>query len=146
MSTPRTNKPHTKPKWQTILSWVMQIAAAVILLQTLFFKFTGAPEARHIFTMLHVEPWGRIGTGIAELVVAVLLLIPRTAAVGALAALGLMVGAIMSHLTILGIEIKDDGGTLFALAIVVTIASSIVLFIRRREIPIISNKLFPVRA
>lgn len=120
----------------------MQIAAAAILMQTLFFKFTGAPEARYIFTTLHVEPWGRIGTGVVELVVGVLLLIPRTAALGAIGALGLMIGAIMSHLTILGIEIKDDGGLLFSLAIAVTIAASIVLVIRRREIPIISARLF----
>ena len=132
-----------KSHGHTILSWVMQVAAAAILLQTLFFKFTAAPEAVHIFTTLGVEPWGRIGAGVTELIVGVLLIIPRTAAIGAIGALGLMVGAIMSHLTILGIQVKDDGGLLFSLAIAVTIAASIILYIRRREIPIVSAKLFP---
>lgn len=132
-----------KSRPQTIVAWIFQILAAVILLQTLFFKFTGAPEARHIFTTLGVEPWGRIGAGITELIVGVLLLIPRTAAIGAIGALGLMVGAIASHLTILGIEVQDDGGLLFGLAIAVTIAASITLYIRRREIPIVSARFFP---
>jgi hypothetical protein len=62
-----------------ISSWVGQITAAVILGQTLFFKFTGAPESKYIFTTLGIEPWGRIGTGILELITVVLLLSPRTA-------------------------------------------------------------------
>lgn len=129
-----------RPKSLTTASWILQILAAAILLQTLFFKFTGAEEAKFIFSTLGVEPWGRIGTGIIELFVGVILLIPRTATLGALGALGLMAGAIASHLTILGIEVKDDGGLLFALAIVVTIASVAILFIRRRQIPLIGPR------
>jgi len=107
----------------------------VILGQSLFFKFTGAPEAVYIFERLGVEPWGRYATGIVELVTVVFLLIPRTAGVGALLAIGLMVGAVGSHLTVLGINVQGDGGTLFGMAIVTLIAAVIVARIRRKEIP-----------
>lgn len=124
-----------------ILSWLLQLTAAGILLQTLFFKFTGAPESVYIFTTLGAEPWGRIGSGVVELVAAVLLLIPATAAVGAIVAMGVMAGAIMSHLTQLGIEIQGDGGLLFGLALIVFIASAAVLLIRRAEIPVVGRYL-----
>lgn len=117
-----------------IASWIAQLTAAGILGQTLFFKFTAAPEAVHIFSTLGVEPWGRIGAGVIELITAVLLLIPRTAVFGALLALGTMGGAIMSHLFVLGIAIKDDGGLLFALALIVTAAASTVIVIRREQL------------
>jgi uncharacterized membrane protein YphA (DoxX/SURF4 family) len=122
--------------------WICQIVAAVILGQTLYFKFTGAPESVHIFTTLGAEPWGRIGSGIVELVATVLLLVPRTAALGALIALGTMSGAILSHLfTPLGIEVMGDGGLLFALALLVFACSAFVLWTRRRELPIIGDRL-----
>lgn len=127
-------------KKENIISWVLQIAAAVILLQSLFFKFTGAEESIYIFSTLGVEPWGRIATGIAELTAGILLLIPRTASIGAVVALGIVSGAILSHLTVLGIVVQDDGGSLFMLAIVVLISSAIVAFIRRRDLPILGEK------
>src|SRR5688500_11876414 len=99
------------------LSWVLQLAVASILLQTLFFKFTGAEESVYIFSTLVAEPWGRIGSGVVELVAAVLLLVPATSPLGALMTIGLMVGAIGSHLTVLGIEVRGDGGLLFGLAV-----------------------------
>lgn len=113
----------------------MRIVAAVILLQTLFFKFTGAPESVWIFEQVGAEPWGRIGSGVVELIAGILLLIPSKAWMGAFIALGVMVGAIGSHLFVLGIEVQGDGGTLFALAIVVTICSAITLWTRRTELP-----------
>lgn len=122
-----------------IASWICQVIVAVILAQTLFFKFTGAPEARYIFTTLGVEPWGRIGVGVMELVTVVLLLIPGTAVVGAVVAIGLMVGAIGSHLTKLGIEVQGDGGQLFGLAVTTLVLATVVLFLRRRELPIIGD-------
>jgi hypothetical protein len=122
------------------LSWVAQIVVAAILAQTLFFKFTAAPESVYIFTTLGLEPWGRIGSGIAELVAVVLLLVPATAAVGALVALGVIVGAIASHLGPLGIEVQGDGGLLFGLACVVFAGSAVVLWIRRRELPILGSR------
>ncbi|MEM7587352.1 MAG: DoxX family protein [Acidobacteriota bacterium] len=126
---------------QTRISWVAQLAAAVIYLQTLFFKFTGAPESIYIFEQLGAEPWGRLASGVFELVVSVLLLVPATAAVGSVLSLGMISGAIVSHFTVLGIEVQGDGGTLFILACVVFIASAVVLFLRRRELPVVGDKL-----
>jgi putative oxidoreductase len=117
------------------LSWLLQIVVAVILLQTLFFKFTGAEESIYIFTTVGAEPWGRYGSGVMELIAAVLLLIPGTVAVGALLAAGVGVGAVFSHLTLLGIDVKGDGGLLFGLACVVLAGSAVVLAIHRRELP-----------
>jgi len=125
---------HKPAGWRLILVWTLQVVAAVILAQTLFFKFTGAEEARYIFTTLGVEPWGRWLAGIAELVTVILLLTPRLAGFGAALALGTMVGAIGAHLGPLGIEVLDDGGTLFALGIIVSLASIGVLILRRREL------------
>ena len=121
------------------LSWVCQIIAAVILGQTLFFKFTGAPESVYIFTTLGAEPWGRIGSGVMELVAVVLLLNPKTPAIGAGLALGLMGGAIGAHLTKLGIEVQGDGGTLFGLAVTTLVCALVVILIRRRELPILGH-------
>lgn len=115
-------------------SWIAQLAVAGILAQTLYFKFTAAPESVWIFETLGLEPWGRIGTGIAELVAVALLLIPSTAALGALLALGVISGAIVSHLTKLGIEVRGDGGLLFGLAVAVFAGSLVVLWLRRPEL------------
>lgn len=124
---------------EVVASWTFQVIAAAILAQTLFFKFTGAAESKFIFTTLGLEPWGRLGIGAAELVAVILLLTPRTVVFGALLSLGLISGAIMSHLTKLGIVVQDDGGLLFALAITVFACSVIVLVIRRRQIPVVGH-------
>jgi putative oxidoreductase len=105
----------------------------VILLQTLYFKFTGHPESVELFSKLGVEPWGRIGTGVIELVTGILLLIPATAFVGGFLGMGLMLGAIASHLLVIGIESKGDGGQLFTLAIVVLILSIIIQILHRQQ-------------
>ncbi len=110
---------------------ILRIIAAGILLQTLFFKFTGAPESIYIFSQLGVEPWGRFLTGFIELVVSVLLLIPATSAIGALMSLGVMGGAIMSHFLILGIQVQNDDGTLFFLAVTVFLCSFIIVYFNR---------------
>ena len=128
-------------KGAALTSWVCQITAAIILGQTLFFKFTGAEESRYIFSTLGVEPWGRYGTGTLELVAVVLLLMPRTAGAGAVLAIGLMAGAIMGHLTKLGIVVKGDGGLLFGLAVTVLLCALVVAFIRRAEIPVLGTWL-----
>lgn len=117
------------------LSWILQLAAAGILAQTLFFKFTGAEESRYIFSTLGVEPWGRIGAGVMELIAAALLLVPRAAAFGAMLAMIAMTGAIGAHLTKLGISVKGDGGLLFGLAITVFVCAAGVARIRRNGLP-----------
>lgn len=132
MSAAESTRP--TPRGLRRLSWLLQGVTATILAQTLFFKFTAAEESVYIFTTLGLEPWGRIGSGIAELIACVLLLMPRTVSLGALLSLGVITGAIVSHLTKLGIVVKDDGGLLFALALVVFVCSLGVLWIRRFEL------------
>jgi hypothetical protein len=126
---------------QNLTSWALQIVVALILFQTLFFKFTAAEESVYIFRTLGMEPWGRIGSGVAELVAVVLLLHPRTAAIGAVLSLGVISGAIVSHLTKLGIVVKGDGGLLFGLAVAVFVGSAAILVIRRTQVPIVGPRL-----
>jgi putative oxidoreductase len=124
-----------------ILSWILRVVAGVILLQTLFFKFTAAPESVYIFTKVGAEPWGRIGSGVIELIAAILLLWPRFTWLGSVLALGMMAGAIASHLTVLGIDVQGDRGLLFGLALTVFVASAINLFLHRADIPLIGRRL-----
>jgi uncharacterized membrane protein YphA (DoxX/SURF4 family) len=121
--------------------WLMRLLIAGILLQTLFFKFTGAAESVYIFETLGAEPYGRIGSGMVELVASVLILVPSTVALGALLSVGVMSGAILSHLTVLGIEVMGDGGLLFALAIIVLACSAAVLLAFADALPILGPKL-----
>ncbi len=124
-----------------VISWLLRITAAIILLQTLYFKFTGHPESVELFTKLGVEPWGRIGTGIIEFVTSILLLLSVTALLGAFVGVGLMMGAILSHLTVIGIESKGDGGQLFMLAILVLVCCLAILMIHRKDGIALYNKL-----
>ena len=128
-----------------IASWLLRGVAAAILLQTLYFKFTGAPESIYIFTTLGLEPWGRIGTGVVELIASILLLIPGTVVYGAILSLGVISGAIFSHLTKLGITLPlvDDHGELFVLALVVFACSLGVLIMHRHEIPMVARMWLP---
>lgn len=130
---------HEFTKTEVAVAWMCRIVAAVILLQTLFFKFSGAPESVYIFTKVGMEPWGRIGSGIFELIAAVLLFWPGLTWLGAGLALGVIGGAIMSHLTVLGIEVQGDHGLLFGLAVVVAGCSATLLFLYRRSVPVIGN-------
>ena len=127
-----------------IFDWIVRIVVAVILLQTLFFKFSGARESIYIFTTVGAEPWGRIGSGVVELIESILLLMPRTAAAGAILVFGTACGAIFAHLTKLGLTIPavDDHGELFGLAVTIFVGSLIVLYLRRGEIPLVGTRLF----
>jgi uncharacterized membrane protein YphA (DoxX/SURF4 family) len=119
----------------------LRVLVAAILLQTLFFKFTGAKESVYIFSTLGVEPWGRWFAGFSELIASVLILIPGTTALGALMAQGIMAGAIASHLLVLGIDIQGDGGFLFSLACIVFTASTTVLMLKKSQIFSLINHL-----
>ncbi len=121
-------------KNQKIVIRVLSIIAAVILLQTLFFKFTAHPDSVLLFSTLGVEPWGRIGLGIVELITAILLLYPRTTAIGSVLGLGIISGAIFSHIFILGIVFNNDGGALFMLAMGVFISCLIIAIMKKEEI------------
>ena len=115
-------------KTTLILYWTARLIAVIILVQTLYFKFSGAPESVYIFTTIGMEPWGRISVGIMEMIAAAMLLFNATAWLGSALAFGLMLGAIGMHLTILGISVKQDGGYLFFLAVIVAVCSVYVLW------------------
>ncbi len=117
---------------KNIIERILAFVAAIILLQTLFFKFSGAEESIYIFTKLQIEPWGRYAIGFAELIAGGLLLLRRTAVWGAFLSIGLMIGALCSHLFVLGIVVRADGGFLFALALI-TLVSSITVFVITRK-------------
>ena len=116
-----------------ILIWLLRLLAAGLLLQTLYFKFTGHPESVQLFSILGMEPWGRIGTGVGELLAALLILYPRTTGWGALMAVGMMSGAIFFHLTKLGIYFGGNA-FLFTYAVIVWIASAVLAIIFRHQI------------
>ncbi|PZR28803.1 MAG: DoxX family protein [Citrobacter freundii] len=116
-------------KQTNITAWVCRIIAAIIMLQTLYFKFTAAPESIYIFSSLGMEPWGRIGTGVLEGLASILLLIPRTTIFGAMLGLGLMSGALFFHFTQLGIVVQNDGGQLFIYALLVWLCCLLLLLI-----------------
>ncbi|HEX8027102.1 MAG TPA: hypothetical protein VF491_01505 [Vicinamibacterales bacterium] len=139
-----TYSPYVAPRDRAVIKavlWMLRLIVAGILLQTLFYKFTAAPESVFIFEQLGAEPYGRIGSGIAELIASILILTPATVALGALMALGVISGAIFSHLTVLGIAIMGDGGLLFALAVIVFVCSAVLLLAFADELPIVGPRL-----
>lgn len=119
---------------KNVISWILRLTVAVILVQTLYYKFTAHPDSVHIFSALGVEPYGRIGLGVIELVTAILVLLPRTQLYGMVLSLGIISGAIFSHLLVLGINVQNDGGGLFTLAIIVLMACIVYLFMHRDEV------------
>ena len=126
---------------KTIIYWGARIVAAIIMLQTLYFKFTASPESVYIFTEVGMEPWGRIGVGAMELIASSLILVTATAWLGAGLALGLMAGAIGMHLTILGIEVQNDGGQLFLYAVIVLVCSLYILWYDLDKVKVIATRL-----
>jgi uncharacterized membrane protein YphA (DoxX/SURF4 family) len=127
-------------KFKLVFLWICRILAALILLQTLFFKFSAAPESVYIFSKIHAEPWGRIGSGIMELIAGILLIIPRTSVFGAIIAIGIMAGAIAAHLFVIGINVMDDGGQLFIYAVLVLFASLYIVWASRSQLAQLMNK------
>jgi putative oxidoreductase len=117
-----------------ILDYIARGIIVTVLVQTLFFKFSAATESVAIFTALHAEPWGRIGSGIIELLASLLLVVPRTVIYGAGIALATMSGAIAAHIFVLGVSVAGDSGLLFGLACLVALASVTTLLIHRHEL------------
>ena len=124
---------------QKLLYYIAKIIVAVILLQTLYFKFTGAEESKYIFSQVGAEPLGRYASGVVELIASILLFVPRFVWLGAVLALGVISGAIFTHLTVLGIEVKGDGGLLFGLACTVFVCSVLILWCKRYQLPLIGS-------
>lgn len=122
------------PKSKLIFTWILRLIAVFLMVQSLFFKFTAAPESVYIFSTLNMEPWGRIGTGIVELIASVLILIPRTTWLGGLIGAGTMSGAIFFHVTTLGVEVKGDGGQLFIYALITFVSCALLLLIEWSKI------------
>ncbi len=121
-------------KTKQIVLLLLRLTVAVIFLQTLYFKFTAHPDSVYIFTALGAEPYGRIGLGLLELFTAILILLPRTQLFGMLASLAIILGAVASHIVVIGIAIKNDGGGLFILALIVLIATTIFLYLQKNEL------------
>ena len=128
-----------RSKQQDMIARVAAIIAAIILLQTLYFKFTAHPDSVYIFSQLGLEPVGRVGIGVAELIIAILLLVPKTRHLGAIGGLGVISGAIFSHLTQLGIVVNNDGGSLFGLAVMTFVCCAMVAWVYRKDIPFIGG-------
>jgi putative oxidoreductase len=133
-----------------IFYWIARIVATIIMVQTLYFKFTAAPESVYIFTTVGMEPWGRIGIGVLELVASILILITATAWLGAGLAAGMMAGAIGMHVTLLGINVQDDGGQLFLYAVAVLISSLFILWYDQSKVRMliarVSRRSVPTRS
>lgn len=128
-----------------IITWILRLLAAVIMLQTLYFKFSASAESVYIFSTLNMEPWGRIGTGIFELIASGLILYPRTTGIGALLGMGLMGGAIFFHLTKLGFEVMNDGGQLFIYALLVFISCLVLVIIYRKNLIALSKSILNIK-
>lgn len=122
------------------LLWIPKLIAALIMLQTLYFKFSAAPESIYIFTSIGMEPWGRIGTGIMELIASSLILIPATTVFGAVLGIGLMGGALFFHITRLGIVVQNDGGLLFIYALAVMICCVALVYAKREQLFLVVKK------
>jgi putative oxidoreductase len=120
---------------------IIRIGIALILIQTLYFKFTTHPDSVYIFSQVGLEPIGRIGIGVLELISAILILFPKTIWAGALLTFGIISAAIIMHLTQIGIEVHSDGGKLFYLALTIFLLASITLYDQRRNIPVLGAKL-----
>jgi putative oxidoreductase len=124
---------------QRIVSWTCRVIAAAIMMETLFFKFTGAPESIYIFTKMAMEPWWRYGQGVWELLAATCLLVPRLAWFGGLLTLAAIGAAVVSHLTVLGIEVQGDRGLLFGMAVATFTCGLIVTWLHQQSIPSITR-------
>lgn len=118
-----------------IFYWIARLVAAFIMMQTLYYKFSAAEESVYIFTTIGMEPWGRIGVGILELIAAILIILPSTVWAGSILAFGLMLGAMGMHLTLLGIEVKGDGGQLFIYALIVALCAAYCYWKSKSQVP-----------
>lgn len=129
-------------KIKIIISWIFAIISALIMLQTLYFKFSAAPESVYIFSTLGIEPWGRIGSGVAELIASILIIIPSLRWLGAALGIGIISGALFAHLTKLGIIVQNDGGYLFILGLIVFVGCGICLYLDKEKVKLFYARIF----
>jgi len=109
--------------------------AAAIMIETLFFKFTGAAESKYIFQKMGTEPWMRWVQGIWELLASICLLWPRLRWAGGILTTGAMSAAILSHMTWLGYSIQGDHGLLFCMALITFAGGFTIMWKYRFHIP-----------
>jgi putative oxidoreductase len=131
----QTEPADTLTRRQHILSWTCCLIAAGIMLQTLFFKFTAAPESVYIFRRMGTEPWMRWVQGIWELLASIGLLWPSLRWAGGVLTTGAMAAAILSHVTWLGYSVQGDHGLLFGMAWVTFVCGVTVMLMYRHHIP-----------
>ena len=130
-------------KKTSLLSFVIRIAISLIYLQTLYFKFTAHPDSVYIFSKLGLEPYGRIGIGMLELIVAILLVLNKTKLLSIIVSLGIITGAIASHLLVIGITIKEDHGGLFTLAIIIFTLNIVLIYLHKTDFSkILNSKIY----
>lgn len=118
-----------------LVDYMVRGTPALIMLQTLYYKFTGSEESVYIFSRMGVEPWGRYGTGVLELVASACLLYPSLIWLGAGMGITLMCGAVVSHVMVLGIEVQGDGGYLFCLACITLLLCVVTLWYYKKDVP-----------
>ncbi|HEV3224383.1 MAG TPA: DoxX family protein [Puia sp.] len=118
---------------RAIAVWILRLVPAIILLQTLYFKFTAHPESVKLFTEIGMEPYGRIGTGILELIASILILLPRFTGYGAILGLIMMSGALYFHLTKIGIYFNGDP-LLFIYAVITFVCCAILIFVYKKPL------------
>jgi uncharacterized membrane protein YphA (DoxX/SURF4 family) len=118
---------------RNIALWILRLIPALILLQTLYFKFTAHPQSVKLFTQIGMEPYGRIGTGVLELIAALLLLIPRLTGYGAILGLVMMTGALYFHLTKIGIYFDGDP-VLFIYAVITFVCCAILILVYKNQL------------
>jgi uncharacterized membrane protein YphA (DoxX/SURF4 family) len=123
-----------KKQPSAIIQWILRIIASLIMLQTLYYKFSGSAESVYIFSQMNMEPWGRYATGMAELVASLLILYKPTTAIGSFFAVAIMSGALLSHAFVLGVEVMEDHGLLFLYALIVWVAAILLLWIEREKL------------
>ena len=124
-----------------LLFGLLQILAAAILLGAAVGKFSSTAGDVFIFTELGMEPTGRIIIGLIEATAALMLLTKNYPALGALLGIGVMCGAVIAHVSVLGFNVQGDRGLHIVLLLTVVLSSGTVLIARRKTLPFIGPTL-----
>jgi len=126
-------------------SLLLRITVAIIYIQTLYFKFTAHPDSVYIFTKMGVEPFGRISLGVIELIISIGILIPKTKYAAIVMSIAIVLGALMSHIFILGIIVNGDNGLLFSLACLIFLLSILLFIYHYDEIKLNANRILSLQ-
>lgn len=130
----REAPPETLSPTQVSTSWICALIAAGIMMETLFFKFSGAAESRYIFSKMGTDPYMRWTQGVWELLAALGLLIPGWHWLGGILTLGDMGAAIISHMTWLGYAALGDHELLLGMALTTFTCGFTIVVLHRHQI------------